>query len=449
MKKFLFVTVAFFLLTHVVYSQCEPISSFPWAEGFENIGTELPPCWEQEILVSPEWHWNIVPKSVGTPATAHGGISKAQIFLDFLGAPFYKTRLITPVFDLSVINDPKLYFWHTQTGPCFLMVYYRNSPSGEWILLESSYIWGDANIPDWQEEIILLPEKSDYYQIAFTGMFNGGGIADLQLDDISIGEERPCGVTILSNPPGMEGESNIIPCGTEITVCAAPHEGYAFINWTEDNIEVSTDECFSFIVTGMHTLVANFEVISEDDFIPVINITSVPTATTTNVALELTATIEPSNATKKTIIWTITDADTTKATIIDSNVFKATANGTIIVTATIIDGIAKDENYTQEFSITVTDSVNIVEILANSISIYPNPTTGELRIENGKLRMENVEIFDIYGRKVEAKFPSNELEGWQPQADGVVFNISHLSAGIYFVKIITEQGEIVKKVVKQ
>ncbi|MDR2970724.1 MAG: T9SS type A sorting domain-containing protein [Bacteroidales bacterium] len=28
-------------------------------------------------------------------------------------------------------------------------------------------------------------------------------------------------------------------------------------------------------------------------------------------------------------------------------------------------------------------------------------------------------------------------------------NISHLPAGLYFVKIITEQGEVVKKVVKQ
>ena len=32
-------------------------------------------------------------------------------------------------------------------------------------------------------------------------------------------------------------------------------------------------------------------------------------------------------------------------------------------------------------------------------SIYPNPTSGELRIENGEWRIENIEIFDVYGRK--------------------------------------------------
>jgi isochorismate hydrolase len=58
-------------------------------------------------------------------------------------------------------------------------------------------------------------------------------------------------------------------------------------------------------------------------------------------------------------------------------------------------------------------------------------------------------VFDIYGRNVGAKFPSNLLEGWQPQADGVVLNISHLQAGIYFVKVFTEQGSVVKKVVKE
>jgi hypothetical protein len=41
------------------------------------------------------------------------------------------------------------------------------------------------------------------------------------------------------------------------------------------------------------------------------------------------------------------------------------------------------------------------------------------------------------------------LEGWQPQADGVVLNISHLQAGIYFVKIQTEKESIIKKVIKQ
>jgi len=86
---------------------------------------------------------------------------------------------------------------------------------------------------------------------------------------------------------------------------------------------------------------------------------------------------------------------------------------------------------------------------SQNITVYPNPTSGELRIESVDIRVESVDIFDIYGRKVATKFPSKNLEGWQPKADGVVFDISNLSAGIYFIKITTENGIVTKKVVKE
>ena len=76
--------------------------------------------------------------------------------------------------------------------------------------------------------------------------------------------------------------------------------------------------------------------------------------------------------------------------------------------------------------------------------LYPNPTTGELRIMNYELRIEGVEVFDVYGRKLlEEKGERRKEKGeW-------VLNLSHLPAGIYFVKIRNEAGEVVKKVVKQ
>jgi hypothetical protein len=110
----------------------------------------------------------------------------------------------------------------------------------------------------------------------------------------------------------------------------------------------------------------------------------------------------------------------------------------------------KNAEVWKEFIITGNATgIETVEKPEDVITVYPNPTTGQLTIENGKWKMENVEIFDVYGRNVETKFPSNSLEGWQPQADGVVLNISHLPAGVYFVKILTEKGVVMKKVVKQ
>jgi len=103
------IAIAICLLTNVAYSQCEPVSAFPWTEGFEN-------------------------------------------------------------------ND-------------------TNLPRGEWTLLKAFFTWEVGDIPDWQKSTILLPEKSEHYQIAFGGIFLGGGIADVQLDDISISESGEVGIT--------------------------------------------------------------------------------------------------------------------------------------------------------------------------------------------------------------------------------------------------------------
>jgi Leucine-rich repeat (LRR) protein len=79
----------------------------------------------------------------------------------------------------------------------------------------------------------------------------------------------------------------------------------------------------------------------------------------------------------------------------------------------------------------------------NQLKIYPNPTTGELIVTSNELRVTSIKIFDINGCEQKAESRKQKAEG------EIVIDISHLSTGIYFVKIITEQGEIIKKIVKQ
>jgi len=81
------------------------------------------------------------------------------------------------------------------------------------------------------------------------------------------------------------------------------------------------------------------------------------------------------------------------------------------------------------------------EIIAKKISVYPNPTSGELRIDSEELRIEKVEIFDMSGR--------NLLLSTFPIFQHTTIDISQLSAGTYFVKITTESGEAIKKVIKE
>jgi len=88
--------------------------------------------------------------------------------------------------------------------------------------------------------------------------------------------------------------------------------------------------------------------------------------------------------------------------------------------------------------------------LLSGITVYPNPTTGELTIDNGQLSITNVEIFDVYGRNVGGKFPSNELEGWTRSGrDGYrSYYLTVFPAGVYFLRIQTEKGMVTEKVIK-
>ena len=175
-------------------------------------------------------------------------------------------------------------------------------------------------------------------------------------------------------------------------------------------------------------------------YVPVEDIIDVPDTAIVGVPLLLTGTVMPENATHKNITWTVFDAGTTGATITE-NTLHTNSTGTVTLTATINETLV-GTSFTKNFDIEVKELVGINDLEFVNIKIYPNPTTGQLQIENYELRIDGVEVYDIYGRKVQM----SPVSFMSPET---VINISHLSSGVYFVKIQTETGEIVRKVVKQ
>jgi len=80
----------------------------------------------------------------------------------------------------------------------------------------------------------------------------------------------------------------------------------------------------------------------------------------------------------------------------------------------------------------------------NDVILTPNPTTGKLQVTSYELQVTGIEVFDIYGRKQKTENRMSEIG----QSE-IVINISDLASGVYFVKIYTNAGVVVKKVVKQ
>lgn len=86
----------------------------------------------------------------------------------------------------------------------------------------------------------------------------------------------------------------------------------------------------------------------------------------------------------------------------------------------------------------------IEDISENQFTIYPNPTKENLNIET-PFHIESVEITDLSGRIFVFSTINERVSTEQSRG----LNISSLPAGIYLVKIKTEEGIIVKKLVKE
>jgi hypothetical protein len=68
-------------------------------------------------------------------------------------------------------------------------------------------------------------------------------------------------ITAIPNPPQggvIVGSSGLLQYGFNAHVAAVTFGSWAFINWTEDGVEISTDAAYNFVVTGDRILTANF-----------------------------------------------------------------------------------------------------------------------------------------------------------------------------------------------
>ena len=74
-----------------------------------------------------------------------------------------------------------------------------------------------------------------------------------------------------------------------------------------------------------------------------------------------------------------------------------------------------------------------------SVSAYPNPTSGDLAIQGKKI--SKIEVFDPIGKKI--------LEENYNSLDLIKLELNNLKAGVYFLNITNEKGQFSLKVIKQ
>jgi hypothetical protein len=91
----------------------------------------------------------------------------------------------------------------------------------------------------------------------------------------------------------------------------------------------------------------------------------------------------------------------------------------------------------------VVTSVNEIQ-RGSSISIYPNPTSGVFQILMAENFSHRIEIYNLLGDQL-----TNASEDQRVSASSEQIDLRSQPKGIYFLKIITQNGVEVKKVVKE
>jgi hypothetical protein len=91
------------------------------------------------------------------------------------------------------------------------------------------------------------------------------------------------------------------------------------------------------------------------------------------------------------------------------------------------------------FANTTFQALNNSEFNDTTISVYPNPTSGIVTIE-GKSNLKSIQLFDVQGRLLQAKIHNDVSAS---------IDISDKSNGIYFLKITSETGIKVEKIIKK
>ena len=228
---------------------------------------------------------------------------------------------------------------------------------------------------------------------------------------IAVGTTSYVAVTNISNVPSTA----VVGTTLTLTGTVAPSNATnRSITWSVKSAgttgaTITSTNLFRATATGTATVTATISngkttttnytqdftiVVSTTSYVPVTNITAVPTTAAVGATVSLTGTVNPSNATNKTIVWSMKNAGTTGATI-TSGYFRATATGSAIITATITNGLTATTNFVQDFTVVVSGTDTNTGSLPTT-PVTPPPTNQG----NGVTLFSDVSITDWFYQSV-------------------------------------------------
>lgn len=205
----------------------------PFIENFSNDGA----CWTLNDYVNGTTAWTIA-----TTLSNNGAVSSLY---DGACAKFYAsnhtnvTKLVSPVLDLSALGSSALLTFQMAnaqwTGDLNKMrVYYRTSSAQDWV--ELAYY--DEEHTSWEEQMLILPNVSASYQIAFEGIADYGYA--IFIDDVTVAAAPACAA------PSLNAAENITATSATISWTANSGETEWTIELNGEEITGITENPYTF-----------------------------------------------------------------------------------------------------------------------------------------------------------------------------------------------------------
>ncbi len=149
-----------------------------------------------------------------------------------------------------------------------------------------------------------------------------------------------------------------------------------------------------------------------------------------NGTLQLYAEVLPTSANNKDVYWNV--SDTSIASITQSGLVRAKANGLLTAKVSSSDG----SNISAQKAITISNQeVGISEYQLTEIELYPNPASSIFYVQLSATNIKKLSLLDLNGKLIHELSYFSEME------------ISSFANGLYLIKIETDAGVALKKLI--
>ena len=439
----------------------DPIVNFPWNEGFEsgNFG-----CWTVEHVTGDE-AWEIVSQGYSSNYGPESGSYFAHLLVDGSTLPKTEEYLISPILDITGLSNPYMsfhYYGHYwQSNLDSIAVYYRTEPSAEW-----TYITGypSQGGHDWMFDSVALPNASATYQVAFLGYsHNGYGVG---VDNITVYDGDGAGPAVVNPTVATNDATNVTETTATLngaitnagnqTITARGFEWKAVSGGTVATVSATGTTNFTAPLTGLaegteYTFRAFATTANGNSYGQWKNFTTnsssvEPCNTPTNVAASnitkesMTITWNANGASKWNLQYRVVNGAWSTVTVEGNPTYTITdlteATEYQIQVQAVCDGA------TSPWSTMISQSTGINARLMGSISLYPNPASNyvDVRVSDNDIAVSRLEVYDVYGKLI------NEVEVIE---NPTRINVENLASGMYFVKVITNDGVATKNFIKK